>query len=90
MPLTDDTLISLLCEVTGMEENEVTGQTTLVDIEMDSLLLAEFATVLAERHGVDLPNSLHVTPTTTIADLVHALAEQSSSAAAAPSGMGAR
>ena len=72
-----------------MDEDEITPQTTLLDIEVDSLDLAEFATQLAERHGVDLVGSLDVAPATTIADFTHVLAEQSSSAEAAPAATGA-
>ena len=89
MPLTYDNVVSILAELTGMDEDEITPQTTLLDVEMDSLLLAEFDMILAERHGVDLAASLDITPETTIADFVHVLAEQSSSTAAAPSVMGA-
>ncbi|MEV6594875.1 acyl carrier protein [Streptomyces acidicola] len=85
MPLTYDTLVSVLAEVTGVDEELITPQTTLLDIEMDSLLLVEFAVVLEERHGVDLADNLDLTQGSTIADLVQALAEQSPNAAAAPS-----
>jgi acyl carrier protein len=85
MPLTYDNVVSILADITGMDEDEITPQTTLLNVEMDSLLLAEFATQLAERHGVDLADSLDLTPETTIADFVHVLAEQSPSAEAAPS-----
>ncbi len=85
MPLTHDTVISILAEVTGTDEKQITPQTTLLDIEMDSLLLVEFAVVLAERHGIDLADNLDLTQDSTIADLVQALAEQSSNAAATPS-----
>lgn len=90
MPLTYDNVVSILAEITGMDEDEIAPQTTLLDVEIDSLDLAEFATQLAERHGVDLAASLDLTPATTIADFVHVLVEQSSSAEAAPSVMGAR
>ncbi|GHG91814.1 acyl carrier protein [Streptomyces lanatus] len=89
MPLTYDNVVSILAEITGMDEDEITPQTTLLDVEMDSLLLAEFDVILAERHGVDLAAGLDLTPETTIADFVHAVAEQSSGAEAAPSVMGA-
>ncbi|MCZ9355122.1 acyl carrier protein [Streptomyces mutabilis] len=85
MPLTHDTVISLLAEVTGADEKQITPQTTLLDIEMDSLLLIEVTVVLAEHHGIDLADNLDVTLDSTIADLVQALAEQSSNAAATPS-----
>jgi acyl carrier protein len=85
MPLTYDNVVSILADITGMDEEEITPQTTLLNVEMDSLLLAEFATQLAERHGVDLADRLDLTPETTIADFVRVLAEQSPSAEAAPS-----
>ncbi|MFJ8546562.1 acyl carrier protein [Streptomyces sp. NPDC093586] len=88
MPLRYDNVVSILVDITGMGEEEITPQTTLLDIGMDSLDLAEFAAILAERHGVDLVGSLDVTPATTIADFTHVLAEQSSSAEAAPSATG--
>ncbi|MCC9706046.1 acyl carrier protein [Streptomyces sp. MNU76] len=85
MPLTYDTVVSILAGVTGVDEKQITPQSTLLDIEMDSLLLVEFAVVLAERHGVDLADDLDLAQGSTIADLVQALAEQSSNAAVAPS-----
>lgn len=89
VPLTYDNVVSILAEIKGMDEDEITPQTTLLDVEMDSLLLVEFAVVLTERHGVDWEADLDLTPATTIADFVHVLAEQSSGAEAAPSVTGA-
>ena len=89
MPLTYDNVVSILAEVAGMDEDEITPQATLLDVEMDSLDLVECAVLLAERHGVDLTGSLDVTPATTIADFTHLLVAQSSSAGDAPSVMGA-
>ncbi|WP_081239326.1 acyl carrier protein [Streptomyces viridosporus] len=85
MPLTHDTVVSILAEVTGVDEKQLTSQTTLLDIEMDSLLLVEFAVVLEERHGVDVADNLDLTQDSTITELVQAVAEQSPNAAAVPS-----
>ncbi|MDF3142281.1 MULTISPECIES: acyl carrier protein [unclassified Streptomyces] len=85
MPLTHDNVVSILAEITGIDEDEITPQTTLLDVEMDSLLLVEFAVVLAERHQVDVADNLNLTPESTIADFVAVVAEQSSTAAAVPS-----
>ncbi|MDN3247623.1 MULTISPECIES: acyl carrier protein [unclassified Streptomyces] len=85
MTLTYDDVVSILAEITGMDEEEFTPQTALLDVKIDSLDLAVFDTILAERHGVDLVGSLGLTPATTIADFTHILSEQSASAEAAPS-----
>ncbi|MFF8382204.1 phosphopantetheine-binding protein [Streptomyces kanasensis] len=85
MPLTYDSLVPILADVTGVSEDEISPQTTLLDVEMDALLLVELAVVLAERHGVHLADDRNLTPSTTIADFVRCLTERGCLAGAVPS-----
>ncbi|MGK5547103.1 acyl carrier protein [Streptomyces sp. URMC 127] len=76
MQLTCEAVIEALAKGTGMREEELTPETRLADVELDSLMLAEFATVLAAEHGVRVAEVIDPTEATTIGDIVTAVVEQ--------------
>ncbi|MGP3969307.1 acyl carrier protein [Streptomyces sp. 6N223] len=90
MPSTHEAVVAALADVLGVSEEDITPETPLERLEMDSLAVAEFATVLAQKYGINLAESFVTTQATTVADVVTCVHEQDQPSTAAPAGPTAR
>ncbi|MEV6956478.1 acyl carrier protein [Streptomyces sp. NPDC051183] len=70
MKLTHDQIAAVLADLTGTSAEGVTPDTLISSLEMDSLLIAEFVTILADDHDVAVSDDLDITDTTTVRELL--------------------
>lgn len=77
MNLTHDQIAAVLADLTGMSEAQITPDTLLSSMEMDSLLIAEFVTILADDYDVAVPDDLDIADTTTVGQLLTSFHQES-------------
>ncbi|MCP4700988.1 MAG: aminotransferase class III-fold pyridoxal phosphate-dependent enzyme [Gammaproteobacteria bacterium] len=65
-----DALKTTICEATGMAVENIADSKSLIDLDIDSLMIIQINNKLQRQFGVDLPNTLFFDPTNTLSVLV--------------------